>query len=131
MYDGTCVTTVHFGMLRPLAHGTRLATDYPEAAKRRAKAAACDANNYDFMTWAASTRGGIGREAAAWFTTNFDAKLARASSDSERWRVSGERKRFLQVHSTIIARRNFAIFDNNAHPKMGGGMPRAPPEQFE
>ena len=51
--------------------------------------------------------------------------------DSERWRVSGERKRFLQVHSTIIARRNFAIFDNNAHPKMGGGMPRAPPEQFE
>ena len=43
-----------------------------------------------------------------WFTTNFDAKLAQASSDSERWRISGERKRFLQVHSTIIARRNFA-----------------------
>ena len=75
------------------------------------------------MTWASSTptRGGIGRrrEAAAWFTTNFDAKMARASSDSERWRVSGERKRFLQVHSAIIARRNAAIFDNNAHPKMG------------
>jgi len=112
VYDGTCVTTVHYGMLRPLAHGTRLATDYPEAAKRRAKAAACEANNYDFMTWASSTRGGIGREAAAWFTTNFDAKMALASSDSERWRVSGERKRFLQVHSTIIARRNFAIFDH-------------------
>ena len=57
--------------------------------------------------------------------------MALASSDSERWRVSGERKRFLQVHSAIIARRNAAIFDNNAHPKMGGGMPRAPPDQFE
>ena len=45
--------------------------------------------------------------------------------------VSSERKRFLQVHSTIIARRNAAIFDYNAWPKMGGGMPRAPPEQFE
>ena len=45
-----CVTTVYFGMLRPLAHGTRLATDYAEATKRRAKAAACDANNFDFMT---------------------------------------------------------------------------------
>ena len=76
VYDGTCVTTVHFGMLRPLAHGTRLATDYAEATKRRAKAAACDANNFDFMTWASSTRGGIGREAAAWFTTNFAAKIA-------------------------------------------------------
>ena len=99
----------------------------PEAAKRRAKAAACEANNYDFMTWASSSRGGIGREAAAWFTTNFDAKMALASSDSERWRVSGERKRFLQVHSAIIARRNAANFDSNAHPKMGGGMPRARP----
>jgi len=39
VYDGTCVTTVHFGMLRPLAHGTRLATDYPEATKSKAKAA--------------------------------------------------------------------------------------------
>ena len=65
------------------------------------------------------------------FTTNFAAKTARASSDSERWRISGERKRFLQVHSTIIARRNAAIFANNAHPKMGGEMPRAPPDQFE
>ena len=55
---------------------TRLATDYAEATKRRAKAAACDANNFDFMTWAPSTRGGIGREAAAWFTTNFAAKIA-------------------------------------------------------
>ena len=118
-------------MLRPLARGTRLATDYPEATKRRAKAAACDANNFDFMTWASSTRGGIGREAAAWFTTNFAAKIARASSDSERWRISGERERFLQVHSAIIARRNAAIFDNNAHPKMGGEMPRAPREQYE
>ena len=89
-------------MLGPLvARGTRLATDYAEATKRRAKAAACEANNFDFMTWASSTRGGIGHEAAAWFTTNFDAKMALASSDSERWRVSGERKRFLQVHSAI------------------------------
>ena len=57
-----CVTSVHYGKLRPLANGTHLATDYAEATKRKAKAAACDANNYDFMTWAASTRGGIGRE---------------------------------------------------------------------
>ena len=90
VYDGTCVTAVHYGMLRPLAHGTRLATDYPEAAKRRAKAAACDANNFDFMTWASSTRGGIGREAAAWFTSNFATKIAKASSDSERWRIRSE-----------------------------------------
>ena len=118
-------------MLGPLASGKRLATDYPEEAKRKAKAAACDANNYDFMTWAASTRGGIGHEAATWFNTNFATKTAMASSDSERWRISGERQRFLQVHSAIIARRNAAIFDHNAWPKMGGGMPRAPREQYE
>ena len=131
MYDGTCVTSVHYGKLRPLANGTHLATDYAEATKRKAKAAACDANNYDFMTWAASTRGGIGHEAATWFNTNFATKTAMASSDSERWRISGERQRFLQVHSAIIARRNAAIFDHNAWPKMGGGMPRAPREQYE
>ena len=131
VYDGTCVTSVHYGKLRPLANGTHLATDYAEATKRKAKAAACDANNYDFMTWAASTRGGIGHEAATWFNTNFATKTAMASSDSERWRISGERQRFLQVHSAIIARRNAAIFDHNAWPKMGGGMPRAPREQYE
>ena len=48
-------------------------------------------------------RGGIGHEAATWFNTNFDIKAAKASSDSERWRVSSERKRFLQVHSAIVA----------------------------
>ncbi|EOD21404.1 hypothetical protein EMIHUDRAFT_241232 [Emiliania huxleyi CCMP1516] len=117
--------------LRPLASGKRLATDYAEATKRKAKAAACDAKNCDFMTWAASTRGGIGHEAATWFNTNFDIKAAKASSDSERWRVSSERKRFLQVHSTIVARRNAAIFDYNAWPKMGGEMPRAPRVQYE
>ncbi|EOD20433.1 hypothetical protein EMIHUDRAFT_101799 [Emiliania huxleyi CCMP1516] len=102
-----------------------------EETKRKAKAAACDAKNCDFMTWAASTRGGIGHEAATWFNTNFDIKAAKASSDSERWRVSSERKRFLQVHSAIVARRNAAIFDYNAWPKMGGEMPRAPREQYE
>ena len=117
--------------LRPLASGKHLATDYAEATKRKAKAAACDAKNCDFMTWAASTRGGIGHEAATWFNTNFDIKAAKASSDSERWRVSSERKRFLQVHSTIVARRNAAIFDYNAWPKMGGEMPRAPRVQYE
>ena len=45
VYDGTCVTSVHYGKLRPLANGTHLATDYAEATKRKAKAAACDANN--------------------------------------------------------------------------------------
>ena len=70
-------------------------------------------------------------EAATWFNTNFDIKAAKASSDSERWRVSSERKRFLQVHSTIVARRNAAIFDYNAWPKMGGEMPRAPRVQYE
>ena len=44
---------------------------------------------------------------------------------------SAARKRFLQVHSTIIARRNAAIFDYNAWPKMGGEMPRAPRVQYE
>ena len=131
VYDGTCVTAVHHDRLRPLASGKRLATDYAEATKRKAKAAACDAKNCDFMTWAASTRGGIGHEAATWFNTNFDIKAAKASSDSERWRVSSERKRFLQVHSTIVARRNAAIFDYNAWPKMGGEMPRAPRVQYE
>ena len=110
-------------MLGPLASGKRLATDYPEEAKRKAKAAACDANNFDFMTWASSTRGGIGREAAAWFTSNFATKLAKASSDGERWRVRRERHRFLQEHAAIIARRNFEIFDRNACPKRGGEPP--------
>jgi len=38
VFDGTCVIAVHFGMLGPLARGERLATDYAEATKRRAKA---------------------------------------------------------------------------------------------
>ena len=111
-----------------------LATDYAEETKRKAKIAACEANTFDFMTWASSTRGGIGREAAAWFTSNFATKLAKASSDSERWRVRRERNRLLQEHAAIIARRNFEIFDRDACPKQGGEPPRAPPdrpEQFE
>ena len=118
-------------MLGPLASGKRLATDYPEEAKRKAKAAACDASDFDFMTWASSTRGGIGREAAAWFATNFASKLAKASSDSERWRVRRERRRLLEEPSAIVVRRNFEIFDRNAYPKRGGEPPAAPPEQFE
>ena len=31
----------------------------------------------------------------------------------------------------VVARRNAAIFDYNAWPKMGGEMPRAPREQYE
>ena len=54
VFDGTTITAVQFrkGMLGPLARGKHLATDYAEEAKRSAKAAACAANNYDFMTWA-------------------------------------------------------------------------------
>ena len=74
---------------------------------------------------------GPGKEEKTWLNTNFDIKAAKASSDGERWRVSSERKRFLQVHSTIVARRNAAIFDYNAWPKMGGEVPRAPREQYE
>ena len=50
-----------------------------------------------------------------------DAKIAKgkASSDGEKWRIRGERKRFLQKHSAIVARRNFAIFSRNAQPKLG------------
>ena len=44
----------------------------------------CAANNYDFMTRASSTRGGIGREAAKWFTTGFATKVALARSEKER-----------------------------------------------
>ena len=129
VFDGTTITAVQFrkGMLGPLARGKHLATDYAEEAKRSAKAAACAANNYDFMTWAASTRGGIGREAAEWFTTGFAAKVALARSDGEKWRVRNERKRLLQQHSAIIARRNWEITLRNAWPRMGGVAPRAPP----
>ena len=129
VFDGTTITAVQFrkGMLGPLARGKHLATDYAEEAKRSAKAAACAANNYDFMTWAASTRGGIGREAAEWFTTGFAAKVALARSDGEKWRVRNERKRLLQQHSAIIARRNWEITQRNAWPRMGGVAPRAPP----
>ena len=129
VFDGTTITAVQFrkGMLGPLARGKHLATDYAEEAKRSAKAAACAANNYDFMTWASSTRGGIGREAAEWFTTGFAAKVALARSDGEKWRVRNERKRLLQQHSAIIARRNWEITQRNAWPRMGGVAPRAPP----
>ena len=129
VFDGTTITAVQFrkGMLGPLARGKHLATDYAEQAKRSAKAAACAANNYDFMTWAASTRGGIGREAAEWFTTGFATKVALARSDGEKWRVRNERKRLLQQHSAIIARRNWEITQRNAWPRMGGVAPRAPP----
>ena len=93
--------------------------------------------------WASSTRGGIGREAAAWFTSNFATKIDKATSDSERWRIiSSERKRFhLQVHSAIVARRNYQLQQQNiaknlslpptsqssttiynAQPKLGGEL---------
>ena len=79
------------------------------------------------ITWASSTRGGIGREAAKWFTTGFATKVALARSDGEKWRVRNERKRLLQQHSAIIARRNWEITQRNAWPRMGGVAPRAPP----
>ena len=47
VFDGTCVTAVHHGMLGPLARGKCLATDYAEETKRKAKVAAFDANNLD------------------------------------------------------------------------------------
>ena len=48
-------------------------------------------------------------------------------SDGEKWRVRNERKRLLQQHSAIIARRNWEITLRNAWPRMGGVAPRAPP----
>ena len=51
-------------------------------------------------------------------------------SDKKIERMEGQQRAqalpHLQVYSTIIARRNAAIFDYNAWPKMGGEMPRAP-----
>ena len=67
--------------------------------------------------WASSAPGGIGREAAAWFTSIQlrHQEIDKATSDSERWRIiSSERKRFhLQVHSAIVARRNYQLQQQN------------------
>ena len=60
-------------------------------------------------------------------TTRLATKVALARSDGEKWRVRNERKRLLQQHSAIIARRNWEITQRNAWPRMGGVAPRAPP----
>jgi hypothetical protein len=44
--------------------------------------------------------------------------------------IDDERKRFLQQLSAIVARRNYAIFDN-ASPRRGGEAPAAPPIDYE
>ena len=48
-------------------------------------------------------------------------------SFTETTKKFNERKRLLQQHSAIIARRNWEITQRNAWPRMGGVAPRAPP----
>ena len=56
--------------------------------------------------------------------------LANAEHEGDKWRIRNERKRFLQQLSALVARRNYAIF-NNASPRRGGEAPAAPPVAFE
>ena len=118
------------GMLGPLARGKHLATDYAEAAKRSAKAAACAANNYDFMTWASRvehTRRHWPRGSGVVHHRLRRQGRPGALRRREVASAQNERKRLLQQHSAIIARRNWEIAQRNAWPRMGGVAPRAPP----
>jgi hypothetical protein len=72
----------------------------------------------------------MGSAAADVFTKAFAEKLADAEHEGDKWRIRNERKRFLQQLSAIVARRNYAIF-NNASPRRGGEAPDAPPIDFE
>ena len=133
VWDGTIVTAVPFrdkNMLKKLATGDKYATDLAEAAKIGLKARAAKAHQYEFLPWAVSSRGGMGRAAAAYFTQGFAEKLARTEHEGDKWRIRNERKRFLQQLSASVARRNWAIF-NNAWPRRGGEAPPAPPVAFE
>jgi hypothetical protein len=133
VWDGTIVTAVPFrdkNLLKKLASGDKYATDIAEAAKVGLKAKAAKAHQYEFLPWAVSSRGGMGRAAADYFTKAFAEKLANAEHEGDKWRIRNERKRFLQQFSASIARRNYAIF-NNAWPRRGGETPSAPPIDFE
>ena len=48
----------------------------------------------------------MGRAAADVFTRAFAEKLASAEHEGDKWRIRNERKRFLQLLSAIVARRN-------------------------
>jgi hypothetical protein len=132
VWDGTIVTAVpfHQTILNQLARGDKLATDLAEIAKNGQKAKAAKACNYEFLPWAVSSRGGMGSAAADVFTKAFAEKLANAEHEGDKWRIRNERKRFLQQLSALVARRNYAIF-NNAWPRRGGEAPAAPPIDFE
>jgi hypothetical protein len=132
VWDGTIVTAVPFRqtILNQLARGDKFATDLAEIAKNGLKAKAAKACNYEFLPWAVSSRGGMGSAAADVFTKAFAEKLANAEHEGDKWRIRNERKRFLQQLSAIVARRNYAIFDN-ASPRRGGEAPAAPPIDYE
>jgi hypothetical protein len=133
VWDGTIVTAVPFrdkNLLKKLASGDKYATDIAEMTKVGLKAKAARAHQYEFLPWAVSSRGGMGRAAADYFTKAFAEKLANAEHEGDKWRIRNERKRFLQQFSASVARRNYAIF-NNAWPRRGGETPTAPPIDFE
>ena len=132
VWDGTIVKAVPFRqtILNQLARGDKFATDLAEIAKNGLKAKAAKACNYEFLPWAVSSRGGMGSAAANVFTKAFAEKLANAEHEGDKWRIRNERKRFLQQLSAIVARRNYAIFDN-ASPRRGGEAPAAPPIDYE
>ena len=73
----------------------------------------------------------MGRAAADVFTRAFAEKLASAEHEGDKWRIRNERKRFLQLLSAIVARRNWTIFNMIAWPRRGGEAPPTPPVDFE
>ena len=134
VWDGTTTTAVPLRdktMLRKLAQGTAFATDFAEKVKVDAKERAASCSNYHFLPWATSTRGGLGKAAAEFFTKGFAERVAEAKTDQEKWLVRAQRKRFLQENSAIIARRNWMIFNRNASPRNGGTAPPPPPLEFD
>ena len=134
VWDGTTTTAVPLRdktMLRKLAQGTAFATDFAEKVKVNAKERAASCSNYHFLPWATSTRGGLGKAAAEFFTKGFAERVAEAKTDQEKWLVRAQRKRFLQENSAIMARRNWMIFNRNASPRNGGTAPPPPPLEFD
>ena len=74
---------------------------------------------------------GWGGYGVTWFTTGFAELIDQAKTDDEKWRVRNLRKRFLQRISATIARRNWAIVNELAHPRAGGAPPPPPHVPFE
>ena len=96
-----------------------------ETRKAKEKKAACEANEYTYLTVAMDTHSALGNEVAAFIIFGFQMKLSRALTPSEKWRINVEKNTLLACMSAAVQKRNAAMFFGVASPLNGGITPAA------